>query len=343
MKPMTMPTPSAEALPARGETHAKRSFLKLPVPIDVVALLRDYRSIPASAWEVSHWDIHASTAMVLLRGGKKGTDDDFVTAQVSDAPILATLPYLAHLVSDDGPFGQPTYAFIFRMKPMGVSRPHTDDNPAWKDPFRLHLPITTNPGAFLLSEGRAKHIPVGEAWTFDNQTLHAAINGDGVRTHLIIDVPENPRLGALLEAAEWDPGVLDPPRWQRAGEVKAQPTLAALRSAPLTSAEKAQLGLDPEGFASRITERRWLGRLTLAPIHPGDVVHAVNGVAECAMARTATDYIQLRHQPGETLQLGILRDGQRIVRPLTIYRNPLPEPMRRALWRVRDALRHGAY
>jgi hypothetical protein len=110
-----------------------------------------------------------------------------------------------------------------------------------------------------------------------------------------------------------------------------------LRTVPLSSAEKTSLGLNPEGFASRVTERRWVGRLTFVPVRVGDVIHSVNGVDECVMARTATDYVQLRHQPGETVELGLLRRGERLSVPLRLYRNALPERWRRGLWRLMNA------
>lgn len=324
---------ATQVVPASAQPIAKRSFLKLPVEIDVPALLDDYRSIPQAAWKVSHWEVHCSAAMVLLRGGNSGTHEDFTTKRIANAELLSKLPYISRLVSDDGPFGQPTYAFIFRMKPMGVARPHIDDNPAWEDPFRIHIPITTNEGSYLLSERRAKHFEVGEVWTFDNQRMHAVTNGDGVRAHLIIDVHPNPKLNALLSHATYDPGLPDEVRWRQAA-IEPQPTFAPLRSVPLSVEEKLGLGLDPEGFACRVEAVRWIGRLTRTSIEVGDILYAVNGVEACAMARTATEYLQLRHQPGETVTIGLLRGPRRLMRPLTLHRNFLPPSARRALWRA---------
>jgi hypothetical protein len=179
--------------------------------------------------------------MLLLRGGSSGTPKDFTTDAVADSDILKSLPYYEWLVGGDGPFGQSTYAFIFRMKPDGVARPHRDNDLAWKEPFRLHIPITTNDDAFLLAEGRAKHFSIGEVWTFDNQSMHAVVNGDSVRTHLIIDVPRNPKLDALLEKAHFDPGVEDPERWQRTlAPKKPEPLLYAL-SAPFRLRKRLSL------------------------------------------------------------------------------------------------------
>jgi hypothetical protein len=302
----------------------KRSFLKLPVEIDLDRLLADYRSIPAEAWATSRWDTHCSSDMLLLRGGRQGGPEDFTTDDVSDQEILSSLPYFSSLISADGPFGQPSFAFIFRMRPMGVSRAHIDDDPAWKKPFRIHIPITTNPDAVLLSDTNAKHLEPGEVWSFDNQAMHGVVNGDSVRTHLIIDVPRNPKLDALLSQAEWDPGVEDAANWQKTLMPEDAPPLVDALSEPLSVAEKRELDLNPEGFAGRVVGfakgvglLRRLGLLR-SPASIGDVVYSVNGVEVCEVARTATSYIGVRHKAGDRIVLGLIRDGQRIERSTTL-------------------------
>ncbi len=323
---------------AKPWTHAKRSFLKLPVPVDVSALLSEYRSIPADAWASTHWGAHFSSNMLLLRGGAKGTPEDFTTREVSDQPILSQLPYIRSLIAEDGPFGVVTYAFVFRMRPLGVARPHTDDDPAWKTPFRVHFPITTNDGALLLSEKRAIHFSVGEVWTFDNQAKHAVVNGGEVRTHLIIDVQPNPKLAALLDQSSYDPGFPNEAAWQRASFDNPSKSFSYAHTEPLSASEKRDLGLRPDGFASRVNVRHLFARLARAPIQVGDVIYSVNGVDACEVARTALDYVHLRHRAGETIELGILRDGRRRTETLRLYENVVPEPVRRGLRWLSDAL-----
>ena len=288
----------------------KRSFLRLPVEIDAARLLAEYHAIPALSWATSHWETHCSSDMLLLRGGDSGTAEDFVTTDTSDHGILAQSPYLAGLIDKGGPFGGAIYAFLFRMKPMGVARPHTDDDPAWKDPLRVHVPITTNDGAFLLSRGRAKHLAVGEAWTFDNQAMHAAVNGETVRAHLIMDVPRNPRMESLLANATWDQGVEDPLRWLSACAPNRPPIAQFATAAPLSPAEKQSLGVGEQGFAARIDTlpRNDPGGL----LNIGDVVVAVDGVTDCPVARTALDYVSLRYSPGETVTMDVIRGQARI-------------------------------
>lgn len=299
--------------------HLKRSFLQLPVAVDVERLIEEYRSIPQEAWASTHWDVHCSANMVLLRGGNQGTAEDFFSPESINHDVLRGLPYMAWLLGESGPFGGTTYAFIFRMKPLGVTRPHIDLDPAWFEPFRIHIPIVTNDGAYLLSEGRAKHLSVGEVWTFDNQSKHAVINGDAVRTHLIFDVPRQPKLLDLVERSRFDPGTDDPTRWNTAGlpdTVRSEPYAL---SEPISPSEKEALGLEPESFASRIEAILFIGRLTRANLKVGDIICAVNGVSECEVARTGTDYIQVRHRPGEMVALRIIRDHVEVTTHVRLY------------------------
>lgn len=311
--------------------HVKRSFLRLPVPVNVPALLDEYRSVPADAWSSTHWGAHFSSNMLLLRGGKKGTPEDFTTQQVSDHAVLDQLPYIRSLISPDGPFGDVTYAFIFRMRPLGVARPHTDDDPAWQVPFRVHVPITTNDGALLLSEKKAIHFNVGEVWTFDNQTTHAVVNGDEVRTHLIFDVQPNPRLAVLLDKAEYSPGVENDEAWRRASLDNPSHTFSFAHSEPLSLAEKKQLNLQPQGFACRVEVRHPFARLVRAPIFEGDIIYSVNDVETCEVARTALDYVHLRFRAGDVIRLGILRDGAYRTERVRLFKNVVPERVREGL------------
>jgi hypothetical protein len=300
----------------------KRSFLQLPVTVDVERLMEDYRSIPQEAWASTHWDIHCSSNMVLLRGGSQGTAGDFVGSDNVDHEILDGLPYVRWLIGTSGPFGGTNQAFIFRMKPLGVTRPHIDSDSAWFEPFRIHVPIVTNDGAYLLSEGRSKHLAVGEAWTFDNQAMHAVTNGDAVRAHLIFDVPRSPTVLDLIEQARFDAGSDDPSRWRTAGLPDSVPSITYALSDPISTAEKVSLGLSPDAFASRIGDVRRIARLTGANLRVGDVICAVDGVSECAVARTATDYIQVRHRPGEVIELQILRNGDEVSSRLRLFPRP---------------------
>lgn len=307
---------------ATSGAFKKRSFLKLPVPIDAARLVAEFNTIPADAWGVSHWDVHCSIDVLLLRGGTKGNPEDFTTRAVESSPILKELPYIASLIADDGPFGGAVYAFIFRTKPNGMTRVHCDDHEAWEQSVRVHFPIVTNDGAFLMAEGKAKHLSVGEVWTFDNQVPHSVVNGDAVRVHMIIDVLPNPKLEALMRNAEFDPGVNDPERWALTGGSESssrqvQPMVFA-GGEPLTIKEKKDLGLKEDGFATRVTHIGKKGRLLGVGLRPKDIIVSVNSVGASALSRSALDHIQVQHVSGETVTLKILRDGREIEVKVTL-------------------------
>lgn len=302
----------------------KRSFLKIPVSIDRDRILSEFAAIPEEAWGVSHWDVHCSIDVLLLRGGCKGEASDFITREVTNSPILEKLPYIRALIEPDGPFGGAVYAFIFRTKPNGITRVHKDGEEVWHQTHRIHIPIITNDGAFLLAEGRAKHIPVGEAWTFDNQTDHGVVNGNSTRVHLIIDVDPNPKFARLIAGATYDPGQLDPANWSKAqGTVKSShgsPLLVA-SGAPLTQKEKAVRGLNVDGFATRVTKLGKKGILLRTPLRIGDIITAVNGVETSALSRTALDHIRVNHSPGETVKLDVIRGDTRTVMQMQLKPN----------------------
>ena len=289
----------------------KRSFLRLPADVDHARLWDEFQRIPADAWGVSHWDAHCSIDVLLLRGGHKGAADDFTTASVENNPVLEDFPYIASLLAPGGPFGGATYAFIFRTKPNGMTRVHTDDHPSWERNVRIHIPLVTNPEAVLLVEGRSKHLPVGEVWTFDNQSPHSVMNGGATRIHMIVDVPPNANLAQLMRAATFDPGEPDPERW--ALTCAANQVYVFARAEPLLAAQKRALGLPADGFAARVTSVTKKARYLLySPLRVGDLVTHVDGADASHLCRTAVDYLFRSFKPGSVATLNVIRGGRRM-------------------------------
>jgi len=185
----------------------KRSFLELPVDIDVEALRSDVAGLPSQAWTDSYWPtVHGSVQLVLLRGGITKSKSDFLCTHVIDHPVLQTVPHFRSLIARDGPFGGCRYAFLFRMEAGGMATMHTDARQVWTTHHRIHVPIHTSPEAVLVVSGRGCHFAPGRAWTFDNQAPHGFANGPVERIHLIIDVAPNPSLDPLLEQAQFHEG-----------------------------------------------------------------------------------------------------------------------------------------
>jgi hypothetical protein len=298
---------------AKDPVFKKRSFLKLPAEIDFKRLVDEYNSIPEDAWGTSFWDAHCSIDVLTLRAGTNGDDTDYITDNVSDNPILKDYPYMSWLLSEDSPFGKTLYAVMFRMRPNGITRIHPDNHEAWETTQRIHFPLVSNPGAFLMAEGRAKHIPVGEVWTFNNQELHSVVNGDSLRCHLVIDVRPNPKLRELMKNAVYDPGEKRPDLWElTGGPATLDRTLPLIYgwARPLSAKEKRENGLPRDGFGSLIQALGKRATLLRTPLKVGDIMTHVNGVDTNPVARTAFDHIELTHLPGETVTVGILRDGK---------------------------------
>lgn len=191
--------------------YEKRSFLKLAEQIDSKRLIQEYQKLPQNAWGGSYWkDVHCSVDTILLRGGNNHSESDYISDIVSDSPLLYELDYIKALISENGPFGYAKYVFIFKMAPNGISRLHRDLAGVWKDMYRIHIPIITNSEAFLVADGKSMHLSPGAAWTFDNQSLHGAINGAQERIHLIFDVSFNQKLQISIDQSEFFEGKIFP-------------------------------------------------------------------------------------------------------------------------------------
>lgn len=56
------------------------------------------------------------------------------------------------------------------------------------DLYRVHIPLVTNPGAFLIIDGRLWHLEVGYAYLAKVRDFHTAINtGKEDRIHIVYD------------------------------------------------------------------------------------------------------------------------------------------------------------
>lgn len=79
-------------------------------------------------------------------------------------------------------------AMIIKLKPGGVIKAHTDAGPFAAATERFHLPLTTNPWAWLCAGSHTVCLRAGVLYWFNKHVEHDGAN-DGAtdRVHLVID------------------------------------------------------------------------------------------------------------------------------------------------------------
>ncbi|MCC6419931.1 MAG: aspartyl/asparaginyl beta-hydroxylase domain-containing protein [Gemmataceae bacterium] len=98
-------------------------------------------------------------------------------------------PTIDRILADHFPGHQAWQPMLSRMLP-GQSHPMHVDHPRADCVTRVHVPLVTNPGAWLMfeEEGERVHFEAGWAYTFDLLRRHSFGNdGAEPRTHLIFD------------------------------------------------------------------------------------------------------------------------------------------------------------
>ena len=140
---------------------------------------------------------HKDTRAIFLRGPSASTPEAAVRAWFDDVAYtdygnLLQWPEALDLVDDillQLPSAAVGKIMLVELKAGGALAWHIDEGDYAKAYRRFHLPIVTNPMAFMYTGGDQAHLPVGVLTEFDTSVLHSAINaGPAPRIHLILDV-----------------------------------------------------------------------------------------------------------------------------------------------------------
>ena len=121
-------------------------------------------------------------------------------AEYGETPLAAHTPYLAAVLA--GIPAKAHSARLVRLSPGAFFGEHCDRCGFQYGKVRLHIPVTTDPGAVLVIDGQEHRWPPGTCWYGDFSRLHA-VRHDGVhdRIHLIVDVTVTPELLDLFPAS----------------------------------------------------------------------------------------------------------------------------------------------
>lgn len=154
-----------------------------------------------------------------------------------------------------------------------------------------------------------------KVWTFgDLQYAYDKVNRKADKLGITVE-----RAGSPVELT-----VALPPRWWltdlRFRQSSVEPR-SYFEDTPLTEAEKRNLNLAPDSFASRVKYVAEFARIMKThELKVGDIVCGVDGVQRDEVANTADLYIKLRTQAGDSVTLDVIRDGQHLKMPLKTYR-----------------------
>jgi hypothetical protein len=189
---------------------------QLNLAFDVARLTGDLERISGSTWMLQRsfaddGSVFEATVdwrcrpLRSVAGDQERTDpggpglDDY-----ADTPWLRRTPYLAEVLSAiPAPLRS---ARLLALGPGAASWEHNDTKygPAW-GLARLHVPITTTPGAVLYLEGIAHRWQPGTLWFADFSRMHRVENTDRVtRVHLVIDALMSEGLLDLFPAGYCD-------------------------------------------------------------------------------------------------------------------------------------------
>ena len=139
-----------------------------PVDPDLLAAVIDWiTAIPFSAWPQQR------PVDGQLRPAMINRPDWFGFGAATDALVRSIAPH-----SHD--------RMLSVVMPGHQIDAHRDAQP-WR--ARVHVPLTTNPGALVVVDGQRRHMAVGYAYEVDVTVLHAVENyGPTPRIHLMFDV-----------------------------------------------------------------------------------------------------------------------------------------------------------
>ncbi len=110
--------------------------------------------------------------------------------------------------------------------------------------------------------------------------------------------------------------------WRRLG-IRLSPS-AGFGGSPLSTEEKMALELPKDGFATKVSFLNF-PKPEGTRLEEGDVIFSVNGVEKSELTQHAALYINLVHQLGEVVQLGLLRNGKRQIVSLKVTKAPLAD------------------
>jgi Aspartyl/Asparaginyl beta-hydroxylase len=153
-------------------------------------------------WNRTHREYQSGGwwTLPLLHPTGSAQAEEICDGEARPTEALAAFPEIARWMST---LGLPLLcARLARLDPNGFLWEHEDYIELDGRPkLRLHLPLVTNSGAFLVLGGRRVHLATGFLWRLNPKHVHSACNfGLRARYHLIMDVYIDARVRHMMES-----------------------------------------------------------------------------------------------------------------------------------------------
>lgn len=188
-------------LPALDKSSLIGGCVKLPLLIDAARLRAEVDALPAALWGSSggRVGVHRAAEALFLRGYAPAEGD----RPIEDRASLALLPYTRQIIEQLIP-ARALRCLLARLPAGATIAPHIDRAGYFDKTLRLHVPVATHEGVWMLAAGAIYRMREGEVWVLNNSATHAVWNAHPTlaRTHLIWDVVPGEALLALLQRGE---------------------------------------------------------------------------------------------------------------------------------------------
>lgn len=174
-------------------------FYKLPLRVDVDQLRKEVSTFAENEWRVHPQRFDGNSAMILIAANGEINDD--MHGPMLPTEKLKRCNYIQQiLASFNTVIGR---SRLMRLDPQAKVPVHTDINYYWRDRFRIHIPIITDPSIRFCCNGNEVNMAAGEVWVFDNWNNHTVINpSDVTRIHLVADTTGTSAFWKLMSRAE---------------------------------------------------------------------------------------------------------------------------------------------
>lgn len=134
---------------------------------------------------------HRKTESIFLRGPSELTIEAVQgSLEAVDYPAWEVDAFRGAAEEVSAAIGLPlARVMIVSLLPGGVISPHPDGGVYAEATERFHIPLETNPKAWLMVEDEWLSMAPGSVWWFAKHKLHCGANqGDTPRVHLIVDL-----------------------------------------------------------------------------------------------------------------------------------------------------------